>query len=80
MPDAYDLLRFAIRGHGAVRLRVLRGAEALCKGNPAPEPVAQLLEEFEVAHRQLVNAIAMVVEQGPAPSPLIPQPSHVKVR
>ena len=80
MADVYDLLRFAIRGHGAVRLRVLRAAESLCKGDPAPEPVARLLEEFEVAHQRLVDAIGMAGEQGPAPLPLIPQPSHVKRR
>ena len=80
MADAYDLLRFAIRGHGAVRLRLLRAAEQLCKGNPAAEPLQDLLDEFDVAHQRLIGTLAVVGERGPATLPLIPQPSPVKMR
>ena len=78
MADAYDLLRFAIRGHGAVRIRVLRAAESLSKGDSSPEVIASLLEEFDFSHQRLVGALGVVARQGPAPLPLIPQPSHVK--
>lgn len=77
MADAYDLLRFAIRGHGAVRIRLLRAAECLTKGNPSPEPVDALMDEFDEAHQRLLGMLAMAVRQGPAPLPLIRQPSHV---
>lgn len=80
LADAYDLLRFAIRGHGAVRIRVLRAAETLCKGDPSAEPLPRLLEEFDDAHRRLMATLATVAEHGPAPLPLIPQPTRVKVR
>ena len=80
MADAYDLLRFAIRGHGAVRLRVLRAAEALCKGNPSAESVVALLDEFDVAHQRLMGTLERVAQEGPATLPLIPQPTHVKGR
>lgn len=80
MADAYDLLRFAIRGHGAVRLRVLRAAEALCKGDPSPEEVVPLLDEFDLAHQRLVGTLDLVARHGPAPLPLIPQPAYVKGR
>ncbi len=80
MADAYDLLRFAVRGHGAVRLRVLRSAEALCKGDASPEDVASLLDEFEVAHRRLIGSLDVVARTGPKALPLIPQPSHVRGR
>ena len=80
MADAYDLLRFAIRGHGAVRIRLLRAAEALCKGEPSAEPIESLIEDFEVAHRRLVDSLQQVARWGPAPLPSIPQPSCVKIR
>lgn len=80
MADAYDLLRFAIRGHGAVRIRVLRAAETLCKGNPSPEPIRELLDEFDLAHQRLLASLERVCERGPAPLPVIPQPSGVKMR
>ena len=80
MADAYDLLRFAIRGHGAVRLRVLRAAEALCKGDPSPEDVTALLEEFDLAHQRLVGCLDVAARKGPAPLPLIPQPSTIRGR
>ena len=80
MADAYDLLRFAIRGHGAVRIRALRAAENLCKGDPSPEPIAELLEEFDVAHQRLVASLELAASQGPKPLPLIPQPMPVKIR
>ena len=80
MADAYDFLRFAIRGHGAVRIRVLRAAETLCKGDPSPEPIEQLMDEFHVAHHRLMESLQSVAQRGPAPLPLIPQPSGIKVR
>lgn len=80
MADAYDLLRFAIRGHGAVRLRVLRAAEALCKGDPSAEAIQSLLEEFDLAHQRLMGTMGLASRKGPAPLPFIPQPSHVKGR
>ena len=80
MADAYDLLRFAIRGHGVARLRVLRAAETLCKGNPTGEPVDALLAEFDFAHRRLMSALDVAAKLGPAPLPLIPHPSTVKAR
>ena len=75
MADAYDLLRFAIRGHGAVRLRVLRAAETLCKGNPLGEPIDATLAEFDQAHQRLMTSLQRAAHLGPAPLPLIPQPS-----
>ena len=80
MADAYDLLRFAIRGHGAVRIRVLRAAETLCKGNACPESIDELLAEFDVAHQRLRASLERVRERGPAPLPLIPQPTGIKLR
>ncbi len=79
MADAYDLLRFAIRGHGAARIRVLRVAESLCKGEPTTESLRALMEEFDVAHQRLLDTLTVAAERGPAPLPLIPQPSRVKV-
>lgn len=78
MADAYDLLRFAVRGHGAVRVRLLRAAEEMCKGNPSTEPIERLIDEFDVAHRRLMESLQRVAHRGPAPLPLIPQPSRVK--
>lgn len=74
MADAYDVLRFAIRGHNAVRTRVLRAAECMCKGEPPPIPIDRLMEEFDLAHQRLMAALGLVAESGPAPLPLIPQP------
>ena len=74
MADAYDVLRFAIRGHSAVRTRLLRAAESLFKGEPSRFPLANLMEEFELAHQRLMAALGLVAERGPAPLPLIPQP------
>ena len=80
MADAYDLLRFAIRGHGAVRIRLLRAAETLCKGDPIAEPIDRLVDEFQQAHDRLMEALQQVAVRGPAPLPLIPEPSRIKVR
>lgn len=80
MANEYDLLRFAIRGHGAVRIRVLRAAESLSKGDPSPEPISELLDEFHVAHRRLVESLEAAAGRGPAPLPLIPQPSAFRQR
>lgn len=74
MTDAYDVLRFAIRGHNAVRTRLLRAAESLCKGDPPATPLADLMEEFDLAHQRLMGSLGRVAERGPAPLPLIPQP------
>ena len=78
--NAYDFLRFAIRGHGAVRIRLLRAAETLCKGDPAPEPIDDLIEEFHDAHHRLMECLERAAQHGPAPLPVIPQPSGVKLR
>ncbi len=72
--DAYDVLRFAIRGHNAVRNRLLRAAESLCKGEPPQAQLEQLMEEFDLAHQRLMGSLVRVAERGPAPPPLIPQP------
>lgn len=74
MADAYDVLRFAIRGHNAARSRLLRAAEALCKGEPSQFPLDRLMEEFDLAHRRLIGSLGLVAERGPAPLPLIPHP------
>jgi hypothetical protein len=78
--DAYDVLGFAIRGHNAVRARLQRAAEALCKGEPTETPIEALLEEFNLAHQRLMIALERVAEQGPAPPPLIPQPQSMMLR
>ncbi len=74
MTDAYDVLRFAIRGHSAVRIRLLRAVESMCKGEPSQIPLEQLIEEFDLAHRRLMASLERVALNGPAPLPLIPQP------
>ena len=74
MTDAYDVLRFAIRGHNAVRTPLLRAAESLCKGEPPRTPLKPLMEEFDLAHQRLMGSLGLVAERGPAPLPLIPQP------
>lgn len=74
MADAYDVLRFAIRGHTAVRARVLRAAECLCKGDPPATAIDHLMEELDLAHQRLMESLRLVAECGPKPLPLIPQP------
>ncbi|MEO8937820.1 MAG: hypothetical protein ABI277_03605 [Burkholderiaceae bacterium] len=64
MADVYDLLRFAIRGHGAVRIRLLRAAECLTKGNPSPEPIEALMNEFDEVHRRLLGMLAVGARRG----------------
>ncbi len=72
--DAYDVLRFAIRGHNAVRTRLLRAAESMCKGDLPRTPLEPLMEEFDLAHQRLMGSLGLVAKRGPAPAPLIPQP------
>lgn len=74
MADAYDILRFAIRGHSAVRTRLLRAAECLSKGDQPPVAIESLIEEFDLAHQRLIGALEVAAERGPAQLPLIPQP------
>lgn len=74
MTDAYDVLRFAIRGHNAARIRLLRAAESMCKGEPSSVPLDDLIEEFDLAHQRLMGSLERVALHGPAPLPLIPQP------
>ncbi len=74
MTDVYDVLRFAIRGHNAVRTRLLRAAESICKGDPPQASLEHLMEEFDLAHQRLMASLVRVAERGPAPPPLIPQP------
>lgn len=80
MADAYDVLRFAIRGHSAARTRLLRAMESLFKSETPRIPLAELMGEFELAHQRLMAALGLVVERGPAPLPLIPQPPDGKLR
>ncbi len=80
MADAYDVLRFAIRGHNAVRTRLLRAMEFLFKGEPSRVPLKDLIEEFDLAHQRLMVSLGLVAELGPAPLPLIPQPPGDKLR
>lgn len=74
MTDAYDVLRFAIRGHNAVRTRLMRAAESLCKGDSPQASLEHLMQEFDLAHQRLMGSLAHVADRGPAPLPLIPHP------